>query len=502
MNRYGSLILIFGLILLGKATGFLKDLLFTFYYGVSEVTDAYFLANSISSVIYMAIFSAIPIIIVPLYSSLIAEGSQRNINRGISSAFFFFLLISAGVALFVFLTSSSLVDVFSSDMNPRIKEFASLYLSIMALTFIFSTLVAIFNSVQTVNGVSVPSYMVSVVNNIIFCVGLYFFNTVDSFYKVLMLGALSWFVLFLVNGFLTKKYLKLGLDTALAAFADKKFIFIFLPAVFSFYIEQVNGFVGVYFATELGIGAISVFGYANKLNLIFLSVFLVFLTATLFPRIAAVAARNDRQELSDYITSCVRVVIICSFPVVLYMSFYSREIVAMLFHRGKFFSDDVTKVASIFSIVMLALPFCLIRDIMNRVFFSHGNSLTPVVLSLAALVTNSFICYWFYRDYGLSSLAIALVASTILNCLIAVYFVQKKATSYIVTSSIRVLMVCLVSGSLAYSFLKISEGVSANYWQFTFFPFVIIYYVCLQVLHVHEVNMLTSRLSKILFKLI
>ncbi|MCQ6258020.1 murein biosynthesis integral membrane protein MurJ [Pseudomonas sp. Q11] len=497
MSRYRSVVVILGLVVLGKATGFLKDLIFTFYYGVSSITDAYFLANSISSVIYMAIYSAIPVLIVPLYSRLMASGCQKSVNAGLSSGIAFFFIISFCITFFVFGCAHLLVTAFSGDVNEQVRDLASVFLAIMALTFVLSTLVSLFNSMQSVNGLVIPSYIVPVVNNVVFCGGLYFYNSAEDFHLVLVLGVIAWFFLVLTNFYIARKYFIFEMQSAFAFFKDKNFIFIFLPAVLSFYIEQVNGFVGVYFATELGLGAISVFAYANKLNLIFLSVFLVFLTASLFPRIAAVAARNDQVELLHYLTSCLRIVIICSFPIVLYMSFYSHEIVDILFQRGKFMDDDVTKVASIFSIVLLALPLCLIRDIMNRVFFSHGNTLTPVFLSLFALTINFSICLVFYKKYGLVALAVAVVVSTVFNCIVAIYLVQKSAPSVLFVSGLKVLMICGIGGAIAYSVLSWLNGMFATYWLVIFIPFIFVYFVCLQIMRVHEIGVVTTHLRNL-----
>ncbi|CAN1599906.1 murein biosynthesis integral membrane protein MurJ [Pseudomonas mediterranea] len=500
MSRYRSVILILGLVVLGKATGFFKDLAFTFYYGVSSITDAYFLANSISSVIYMAIYSAIPVLIVPMYSRLRASGSQANIDTGLSSGVFFFFSISMCIAIVVFSSADLLVAAFSGDVNEQVKDLASMLLSIMALTFVLSTLVSLFNSLQSVNGLVIPSYIVPIFNNIAFCGGLFFYHSVEEFYRVLVLGVFSWLFLVLVNLYISRKYFSFKFTSALRFFSDKGFILLFLPALMSFYVEQLNGFVGIYFATELGVGAISVFAYANKLNLIFLSVFLVFLTASLFPRIAAVAARKDKAELSRYLIACLRIVVICSLPMVIYMSFYAHEIVEILFRRGQFLNDDVIKVASIFSIVLLALPLCLIRDIMNRVFFSHGNTLTPVFLSLFALIINFVICFGFYKEYGLTALAIAAVISTLVNCIVAIYLVQRHTPSVLFLAGIRVLVPCCISGAVAYGVLIWFDGMFATYWLIICIPFALVYCICLQVLRVQEARLITSHLRNLISK--
>ncbi|ARS48512.1 hypothetical protein PSMEN_08975 [Ectopseudomonas mendocina] len=189
-------------------------------------------------------------------------------------SFFFFL--SVCMAFFVFGAADWLVDLFSGSINRQVKELTVNYLSIMAVTFGLSTLVSFFNSMQTVNKVVIPSYAVPIVNNSIFCVGLYFFSSAADFDKVLMLGVLAWVILLISNYLISRRGFSFQFGAAFSFFADRKFILLFLPAVIAFYVEQVNGFVGIYFASELGVGAISVFAYSNKLNMIFLSVFLVF----------------------------------------------------------------------------------------------------------------------------------------------------------------------------------------------------------------------------------
>ena len=276
MNKRLNFALILSLILLGKLSGFLKDVLITFYHGISVVTDAYFLSSSISSMLYMAIYAAIPVLVVPLYSRLVMNELISRINRDLSAALSFFFLVSICVAFFVFGSAHYLVILFSGTVDEQVNKLAVNYLSIMALTFGLSTLVSFFNSIQTVNKVVIPSYAVPIVNNSVFCMGLYFFSSAADFDKILMLGILAWIILLVINYLISRKSFSFQRSAAFSLFSYRKFILLFLPAVIAFYIEQINGFVGIYFASELGVGAISVFAYSNKLNMIFLSVFLVF----------------------------------------------------------------------------------------------------------------------------------------------------------------------------------------------------------------------------------
>ncbi len=496
MSKHWKFTIIILLIFLGKLSGFAKDILVTFYHGVSVVTDAYFLSSSISSLLYMAIYSAIPVIVVPLYARLVADEARIRIDRDLSAAVVFFFIVSLCVAIYVFYAASFLVSLFSGDINEQVEGLAVNYLSIMAMTFALSTLVSFFNAIQTVNKVVVPSYAMPVINNMVFCMGLFFFSSADEFDKILILGVLAWFVLVVINYFISRKSFSFEFRKALVFFVDSKFILLVLPAVIAFYVEQINSFVGVYFASKLGVGSISVLAYSNKLNLIFLSVFLVFLTASLFPRIAAVLARNDRAELFGYLMGCIRLVVICSVPAVIYMSFYSVEIVGLLFQRGNFLAGDTVKVASVFSVVLLALPFCLVRDIMNRVFFSFGNTFTPVLLSLFALFINFALSYALYQQHGLVGLAFSVVVSTIFNSFLVIFLVERKMKFYLLVPCLKFLAQCCVCGVAAYFLLSWLHVMFFDYWIVLAIPFGLVYFICLLIFRVGEAQSLTELLRR------
>ncbi|ARS48513.1 hypothetical protein PSMEN_08980 [Ectopseudomonas mendocina] len=186
----------------------------------------------------------------------------------------------------------------------------------------------------------------------------------------------------------------------------------------------------------------------------------------------------------------------CSIPAVIYMNFYAVEIVGLLFRRGNFMIDDVIKVASVFSVVLLALPFCLVRDIMNRVFFSHGNTLTPVLLSLAALSINFSLSYTFYQEYGLVGLAASAVVSTIFNSLVVIFLVQRKIKFDLLVPCLRILVICSICGVIAYFLLNWLHGVFSNYWLILFVPFFLVYFTCLLIFRIKEARFITELLRR------
>lgn len=479
-------LLAFMLILLGKLSGFLKDIIFTYYYGVSDVTDGYFLANSISSLLYIAVYASIPVIVVPLYSRLLTNNDQAQTDRDLTRVMIFFLGTSLVLSSLVTFWSEEIVQVFAAGASEEVRGLANDYLKIMALTFALSTVVGFLNALQSVHKRPLPSYIVPLVNNAIFCFGLMILSASHGLREILYLGVVAWLLLVLVNTWSCRYYFSPSVGGGDSSPGFVSMLGVFAPAAFSFYVEQGNNYVGVYFASRLGDGAISILGYAGKLNLIFLSVFLVFLTATLFPKIARLVADNDRQGLEDYVNLCLRTIFLSAIPIVVFMIFYSRSLVELLFQRGKFSEADAISVAAVLAVILTAVPFALGRDLLNRVFFSRGNTSRPLLISVTALMLNLVFSIFSYQLYGMLGLAWSIVLSTIASFLFATYFVRKDLNIKLVSPNFWTIFVSVCCVIPAVALLVLMDAYVPDFWFLLCLPFASCYFAGLCLCNVRE----------------
>lgn len=496
IRRYWKHLLIMALIVLSKLSGLLKDVMLTFYQGASTITDSFFLSTSITSLIYMGIYSAIPILLVPLYSRLRGGKAEQSPAGHVSGGVILLVGISLAVTLLVLAAGPWLVGLVAPTADPAVRQLAGRYLSIMAIGFPISTAVGICNSLQSVDGESTPSYTVPIANNIFFCMGLGMFGAGADFYGVLIFSVLGWLLLLVINGIRVKGSFPFTWGALRDVSRSRDLLWIFVPAAFSFYIEQANTFVGTYFASTLPGHAISIWAYAGKLSLMFLSGFLVYLTTNLFPRIASLLVSGTAAELAAYLVLCVRLVTLMFLPAVVYFGFYSREVVALLFARGKFTPQDAVMVASILLIVLLAVPLSLMRDIMNRVYFAHENTTVPFVLSAFALVLNFGLSYWLARRLGLSGVAIAAVVSVASHSVFLMFLVQRKLKHALLVPAARAFILCGAAVVAALFCLKIEERAIPGFWIVNWIPFGLVYLGLLYVVGLKEVRGARWRLRK------
>jgi putative peptidoglycan lipid II flippase len=419
MKRVALLILV--LIVLGKITGFLKELTLSYSYGIGDVTDSFFMANSISSLVYASLFLSIPALLIPIYTKVKAGGDVKMFVGIVKST----LTISLLISILVFSLSDILVEFFYSGVETTTSQMAGSYLKIISLSFMFSTLVALYNVIQVVEGDRLLSYIVPVVNNTIFIIGVLLFST--DLLDVLMLSLFGWLILAVVNSFYTKKYytFNVSIKPSLDLLLDSRLRALFIPLVLLFTFEQVIGYITNYYGSLFGEGYISIINYASKINLVLISVFLILLNTYYFPKISNMELLGG-GTLEFYCADIFRKIILCASMITLIICSCSDFIVDTLFLRGAFTEEDSLQVSGALEIIAVSLPFFLLRDFLNRILFSlSGNKYTLFSLGFA-LIFHFIMSFVLSQYFGFLGVLISLVASSFINSFILVLYLFFK----------------------------------------------------------------------------
>ena len=471
MYKTGIVVLV--LIVAGKVTGFLKDILLTYFHGVSAITDAFFLANSIAAVLYMAIFASIPIVIIPVCAETMKDRGVIYSEK-ILRLFLIYMSISLLFAVTIWQFSPQLVNLFSGDLDNGTSRLTVFFISIMSATFVFSAAVIFFNAVQLSNKIILPFYITPIINNVIFLVGLMIFSNPGEFYIVLILGIFAWVILAIGNFPSVSRMFHIDFWRHHTFSGFVRALSSILPAILALYIDQINAALSIFFAAEIGDGAVTVMNYGNKLNGVFLSVFLVILTAIIFPRIAEKVAQGNARSLKWLLLMYFRLFILIGLPSVLLVSFFAEEFVSMIFLRGAFGVDAVRDVSEVFSIVIFGLILNLFRDLINRVFFAYKKISLVLYVTLVSLSVNFGLSYFWYEQYELNGLAYAGVSSLFFNVLVLIYLLGRQMNETIFLPVLKMLLALLGGVLLVFSCLQLGEMLHLS--NFIAYPLCLIIY--------------------------
>jgi len=430
------------LIVIGKITGFGKDLLLSFYHGASKVTDAYFIANSIASVSYIALYMAIPVIVVPYFSKLIKEAGNGVESFKLFPMLFSFVAMSLALSIGLYAGAEVGVELLFPGLEAETKNYALEFIKIISLTFVFSTIVAVLNAVQVLKGRKVNSLFVPVVNNSAFIIAIIVFSNIEDFKYVVWAGFCAWVFLAAVNFYFSKQIASISYMPGFPIFDDRKLLLVFLSALMVFYVEQLNSYISVFFASGVGSSSVSFLSYANKLNLLMVSVFVVFLNVYAFPKLSAKRYEQD-EEMSSFLIIIIKSIAVLCFPLVLLLCVHAESVISMIFERGLFSRHDVIVVSSTFQVLVLSLPLILIRDLLNRAVFAHENPQLSLIALMVSVVLHAVFVNYYVATYGLQGIAMGVVVSAFVNSIILVVFLRWFFNIKLVTESLKTIAICM-----------------------------------------------------------
>ena len=499
MSKNKTAILFLIIILLGKITGFGKDLLLSYYHGAAELTDAFFIANSLASLFYASLYLTVPAIIIPYYSRLIDKVNGTNYHAELYSVCQSFVSLSVILSVFVFIYAEFLVQFAFSELSYNTEKTAAGFLKIISLTFAFSTIVALFNALQVVNGSKFLSFVVPVVNNLAFIVSLLIFTSANEFVNILWTGLFAWVLLSAVNVYHSKRLISFRLTAAFPLLTKKSMFVVFVPALIAFYIEQVNSYISIFFASGLGEGSVSVISYANKINLIVVSVFIVFLNTYIFPRLAS--ARFDKKGggIEEFSSVVFKWIVIFSTPLVSILYIYANPIISLLFERGEFTNTDTRSVASVLSILSLSLPLLLLRDLLNRIVFSFENTTITLISLVISVALHGVSSLYLSMEYGLNGVAIAFVVSALANVILLFIFLRVFFDMKILSQSLKTLTICFISFLLSTLFSIFVFSWLELGWVLGSLSLCISYLIFLYFLGLEEMRIILLKLT-VIFK--
>lgn len=419
------------LLVLGKATGFLKDLGVTYFFGISETTDAFFIATYIASLLYISVYASIPLVLVPLFTKASSTISSSKTHTQL--VLLIYILLSSVLAVIVISFSDYLIRAFSTHPNPAVNLNAALFLKVMGLSFPISTIVACCNAKQSVRKIVLFAYSVPAVNNLFFITGLLIFNEVEDFINVLWLGNAAWLLLAVINlkneQFCYKSIFYI--DFSIKEW--KYMLFLIFSAAIILFMEQVNVYVGVYFAGSLGDGVLSAYAYANKLNLLVLSTSLLIITTNIYPKLSSYYQEGELKIMAAFLKGGIKYILLLTLPLAIYASMYNAEIVKLVFYRGEFDLDDSVFVSSIFKILILTLPFSIIRDLLIRVHIANGRQYFILFSFVVVILLNIIMCVLIVPIYGLLGIVFSQILSLLIHIMLLLFFLKLFKTQKMIS---------------------------------------------------------------------
>lgn len=402
MNLLKPLIRMGCITMFSRILGFVRDTLIAQTFGVSIMTDAFFIAFKLSNLL-RRIFAegTFHQIFLPILSTCKFFNSKKEIQVFIARTFGLIITILIIIIVIGLLTAPCIIAIavpgFSSSSE---KFFITVVLFRIILPYIlFVSLTSFMGSIlNTWNFFLIPAFTPLFLS--ISMIGLMLFS--DFFYFDPPIIGLAWSVV--IGGLLQCLYYIPFL---------KKIDLLVLPKI-NFYDErirkicrsmslvfiavssnQISLMINTILASFLEDGSISWMYYADKMMELPLGVIGVTLTTILLPYLSKFIAIGDNIKYSNLINWGIKLCCILGFPSAVILGTLSKPLVITLFQYGKFSEFDV--IMTQYSVIAYAvgLPGLILIKILTSGFYARHDIKTPIrIIVITMIITQcvNFIC--------------------------------------------------------------------------------------------------------------
>ncbi|WP_195939326.1 murein biosynthesis integral membrane protein MurJ [Romboutsia sp. 1001713B170131_170501_G6] len=493
--------------MLSKFFGFGRELILTYIYGASSISDVYITSMSIPTILFSSIGVAISTAFIPL-SYEIEDKYGRNSSLNFANNIFNSVMILGIVlSLVTFVLTEPVVKLFAMDFSGERLELAIKFTRIMIFGVIFIGLSNMMTAwLQINNEFSIPG-MIGYPFNICIIIGTIISSKGNLNMMAIgtLLGMASQFLLQLPFAIKKGFKYKLYID-----FKDKylrKMLGLIIPVFIGVAVNQVNAIVDRSLASTLSEGTITVLNSANRLNGFVLGLFISTIATVIYPMLAKLSNDDNKDELAKSVSTSINSVILLIIPISVGAIVLAEPVVRIIFERGAFNSQSTHMTAVALACYSIGMIGFGLREILNKVFYSLKDTKTPMINGALAVSFNIVLNLIFVKIIGYAGLALATSISAII-CILLLFTSLKKKISYfgqdrIIKTMLKSMIAAIGMGiitKLAYNLLSGFLGLGFIKEAIALFGSIgigiIVYGVLVIIFKVEEINVIIEKINK------
>lgn len=230
-----------------------------------------------------------------------------------------------------------------------------------------------------------------------------------------------------------------------------------IPRTFGLVAQQAGFWINKIIAFTLGVGAVSVYYFANNLQFLPISLFGVSIATATFPDLASFSNGRGKRQFVQTLTRSFCQIIYLTVPVSVIFLLLRAQIVRLVLGTGEFDWSSTIKTAAtlgFFSISIFAQSLILL---LARAFFALKDTKTPVIVSVISLLINIVLSVFLSKRIGVAGLSLAFSIASFLDMLALLIILRLKLESLddakIIKCGLKVLLATILMGGAVYGSL-------------------------------------------------
>ncbi|MBP8286615.1 MAG: murein biosynthesis integral membrane protein MurJ [Rhodoferax sp.] len=432
MSLFKSASTISLLTLLSRMTGLVRDLLMASTFGVSVMTDAFWVAFRIPNMLRrMFAEGAFSQAFVPVLAASKEKEGEAATHVLIDAVATLMTAVLLMVSLLGIVGAPVLVYLLASGLPAQGFDAAVIMTRWMFPYIACMSLVALGAGVlNTWRHYAVPAATPVLLNLAMILaawLGAPWFVRlgIEPIYAMaagvmlggaLQLGAIVWALRRI--GLMPR--VRVGLEPARAAWslgATKKIAGLMLPALLGVSVSQISLLINTQIASHLATGSVSWLNSASLLMEFPTAMIGVALGVVLMPQLAAAKAANDSARFSHMVDWGLKLVVLLAVPASVALLTFALPLVSVLFHNGAITARDVTQTTAALMGYGAGLLGLVAIKVLAPGYFASQDIKTPALIGVAVLLATQGLNLIFVPYLAHAGLALAIGVGALINAL-------------------------------------------------------------------------------------
>ena len=441
--------------LLSKFLGFIREVMIADRFGSGMETDTYFVAMTATVIIVGTLGAALNTTLIPIFSEIGERFGRKGKLKYLNNILNLVLIITMLIIILGFIFSPLVIKILAKgfegdqfDLAVKLNRIGLPIALFLGLTHVLSGLL---HSSQIFG----PPAISGLPYNFVFLIYLIFFAKDTNISVLMLVSVIAASTQFLIlvpavkhMGYKYKPKFNLR-DPYL-----RKAMILILPVLLGSAVQQINVIVDKTLASDLIDGSISSLTYASRINDMVIAVFIMAITTVIFPMLSNAFSRNDMYEVKDILGQGVNIILIITVPATIGLLILAEPLVYLFFERNAFdeMATFMTSKALIF--YSLGLVGASLRLMLNKVFYSLQDTVTPMKNGIIAVGLNVILNLILVRTMWHSGLALATSISATISTILLMLNLRKKLGSLDIKGYLicflKTLMASLAMGLVVY----------------------------------------------------
>lgn len=462
-----TIFIIMLLTIFSKFFGFARDIILSFFYGASNISDAFIISLTIPTVLLALIGKGIGTAYIPLFSEIDTKFGDKKSYEFTNNVLNISIFLCTLILVFGMIFTTPLVKLFAAGFDKDTLALSVLFTKIMLIGMYFTLIGYIFRPfLQLKNNYYIPA-LIGLPLNILIILSI----IISNYLGVLLLpiGSLIAIAsqLFLVLPFVFKTGFRYKPILNLKDRYIKKMLQIAIPVVLAVSVNEINVLIDRNLASKIAVGGISALKYSNQINLFIHGIIVMSFATVLYPTLSKMSAEGNMAGLKTSMSEYIRAINLLLLPATIGLMIFSQPIITLLFGRGAFDIQAIELTSSALFYYSIGMVGFGLREVILRVFYSMKNSKIATINATIGVVLNIVLNIILSRYLGIGGLALATSISAIFTTVLLLISLRIKIGSLgirnMMISFLKILVASLIMGFLAkISFELLSSHFSQN----------------------------------------